>query len=74
MARKVNLFYIEKESYSLDEHSFNVMHRRLLKPDNCCAVFYFGKSRTVSKTRALKAARVFCKQMNTYYPTKVNIF
>jgi hypothetical protein len=68
---KVNLFYIEKETYTPETYSFVVYHRQLSGKDKACGVFYFGKACTVSMTRAMKAAKVFCKQMNTYYPIKL---
>jgi len=66
--RKRNLFYIETGYFE-----FEVKHRQIIRPDRIEAVFHFGKHSTVSKTRALKAAKVFCKQMNIYYPTKINL-
>jgi hypothetical protein len=66
--KKVNLFYIEKEA-----DVFIVYHRQSIGEDKVCAKFYFGKSCTVSMTRALKAAKVFRNTMNTYYPVKFRI-
>jgi len=67
--KKVNLFYVEQDSSFV---SYHVWHRQLDGLDRICATFWVSPLCTVSKTRALKAAKVFCKQMNTYYPTKVS--
>lgn len=69
MAKWVNLFYVKT-----DTEKFSVLHRQIFSGGaNTCADFYFGPKSSMSKSRALKAAKVFCKQMNTYYPTKVKI-
>lgn len=66
MPRKKPLFYINES-----DNSFAVLHRQIIPTDSCCAIFFFYNLSTVSKTRARRAAKVFCKQMNSYYPTKV---
>lgn len=65
--RKVNLFYITDFQ---NAKALVVKHRQLCGEDKDCAYFYYEVC-TVSKTRAMKAAKVFCKQMNTYYPLKL---
>lgn len=69
MAKWTNLFFIKPE-----DNKFSVQHRQIISSGtNTCADFYFGRNTSMSKSRALKAAKIFCKQMNTYYPTKVKI-
>ena len=55
------LFYVKQ-----DGMTYKVMHRQLCGVDRECAIFNFDFS--VSKTRALRASKVFCNTMNNYYP------
>lgn len=64
--RKRNLFYILLRP----GHEYIVFHRQIIGFDKPCAIFNYGDC-TVTKYQALKGAKIFCKQMNTLYPTKV---
>lgn len=62
---KRKLFYID---IAEGIFSYKVMHRQFIGNDKACAYFNFDFS--VSKSRAFKAAKVFCKTMNDYYPNQ----
>lgn len=75
MPRLKNLFYVDEIEIDRIHRTTAIVvkHRRAFGPDQTEAIFNCGKSYTTSKTRARKAAKAFCKQMNAYYPTKVKI-
>jgi hypothetical protein len=61
--KKIKLWYIttEKECY-------NVMHTQFVGKHRIVAKFYFDYS--LSKTRALKAAKVLVQQLYEYHPSE----
>jgi len=66
---KYNMFYVVESENS---PSYKVMHVQLTGSDRLTAEFWYDWS--LSKTRALKAAKKFCKLMNIYFPAKLKRF
>lgn len=66
---KYSMFYVVESESS---PSYHVVQHQLTGTDRLTAEFWYDWS--CSKTRALRAAKTFCKQMNIYFPAKIKRF